>query len=73
MDSHESYFKSVEGALGFERSELSCKFEMQEKMIEMVEVSIVLFMFGSLNFIKLVSLSQTIFFPFLYDSVSNIT
>jgi hypothetical protein len=23
MDSHESYFKSVEGALGFERSELT--------------------------------------------------
>jgi len=49
-DTHESYFKSVEGALGFERSELSYKFEMQEKMIEMVEVSIVFFMFGSLNF-----------------------
>jgi hypothetical protein len=73
MHSHESYFKSVEGALGFERSELSYKFEMQEKIIEMVEVSIVFFMFGSLDFIKLVSLSQTNFFPSLCDSVSNIT
>jgi hypothetical protein len=31
MDSHESYFKSVEGALGFERSELLTNLKCKKK------------------------------------------
>jgi hypothetical protein len=66
MDSHESYFKSFEGALGFERSELSYKFEMQEKMIEMVEVSIVFFHVWKF---KLYQIGVTHWYNFLSISV----
>jgi hypothetical protein len=71
MDSHESYFKSVEGALWFERSELA-NLKCKRKSLKSLKFRLFFSCLERLNFIKLVSLTHTIFFPFLYDSVSNI-